>query len=158
MSFINGFQRNRHHYCMLSFLFVVKSDGTWKGLQKCRQMSESSFLKLVPYWNGSAWWRHQMETFSAPLALSVGNSPVTGDFPAQRPVTLSFCVFFYLRLNKRLSKQYRRRWLETLSRSLWRHSNGTTKATWISCEIGRTASLTDSLAIDALKLTQFNRK
>ena len=28
-----------------------------------------------------------------------------GEFPAQRPVTRSFDVFFYLRLNKRLSKQ-----------------------------------------------------
>ena len=41
--------------------------------------------------NGSlvqAWWRHRMETFSALLALCVrGNSPVTGEFPSQRPVT-----------------------------------------------------------------------
>ena len=28
-----------------------------------------------------AWWRHQMETFSALLALCVGNSPVTGESP-----------------------------------------------------------------------------
>ena len=49
--------------------------------------------------------RHQMEKFSALLALRAGNSPVTGEFPAQRPVTRSFDVFFYLRPNKRLSKQ-----------------------------------------------------
>ena len=36
---------------------------------------------------------------------SVGNSPVTGEFPAQRPVTRSLDVFFDLRLNKLLSKQ-----------------------------------------------------
>ena len=35
----------------------------------------------------------------------------------------SFDVFFDLRLNKRLSKQSRHRWLETPSRSLWRHCN-----------------------------------
>ena len=35
-----------------------------------------------------------METFSALLALCVVNLPVTGEFPAQRPVTLSFDVFF----------------------------------------------------------------
>ena len=46
-----------------------------------------------------------METFSALLALCVGNSPVTSEFPAQRPVTRSFDVFFDLRLNKRMSKQ-----------------------------------------------------
>ena len=33
-----------------------------------------------------------METFSALLALCVGNSQVTGEFPAQRPVTRSFDV------------------------------------------------------------------
>ena len=37
-----------------------------------------------------SWWRHQMETFSALLALYAGNSPVTDEFPAQRPVTRSF--------------------------------------------------------------------
>ena len=41
-----------------------------------------------------------METSSALLALCAGNSPVTGEFPAQRPVTQSFGVFFDLRLNK----------------------------------------------------------
>ena len=45
-----------------------------------------------------------METFSALLALCAGNSPVTGEFPAQRPVTQSFDVFFHLCLNKRLSE------------------------------------------------------
>ena len=37
-----------------------------------------------------------METFSALQAICVGNSPVTGEFPAQRPVTRSFGVFFDL--------------------------------------------------------------
>ena len=45
------------------------------------------------------WWRHQRETFSESLALCAGNSPVTGEFPLQRPVTRSFDVFFDLRLN-----------------------------------------------------------
>ena len=47
-----------------------------------------------------------MEIFSALLAICAGNSPVTGEFPAQRPVTQSFDVFFDLRRNKRLSKQW----------------------------------------------------
>ena len=71
-----------------------------------------------------AWWLHQMETFSALLALCAGNSPVTGEFPTQRPVTRSFDVFFDLRLNKLLSKRSKRRRFETPSRSLWRHCNG----------------------------------
>ena len=40
------------------------------------------------------WWRHQIKTFSALLALCEGNSPVTGEFPTQRPVTRSVDVFF----------------------------------------------------------------
>ena len=52
-----------------------------------------------------SWWRHQMETFSALLAICAGNSPVSGQFPAQRPVTRSFDIFLDLSLNKRLSKQ-----------------------------------------------------
>ena len=69
------------------------------------------------------WWRHQMETISALLALCARNSPVTGEFPSQRPGTRSFDVFFDLRLNKRLDKQSWGWWFETQSRSLWRYCN-----------------------------------
>ena len=76
------------------------------------------------YW----WWHYQMETFSALLAICAGNSPVPGEFPAQRPVTRSFDVFFDLRLNKQLSKHSLGWWFETLSHALWRQchvvSNG----------------------------------
>ena len=47
-----------------------------------------------------AWWRHQMEIFSKLLAFCAGNSPVTGEFSAERPVTQSFDGFFDLRLNQ----------------------------------------------------------
>ena len=70
---------------------------------------------------------HQLETFSALLAICAGNSPVPGEFPAQMPVAQSFDVFFDLRLNKRLSKPSWGWWFETLSRPLWRHSNGVAK-------------------------------
>ena len=69
------------------------------------------------------WWRHHMETFAALLAICAGNSPVTVEFPAQKPVTRSFDVFFDLRLNKRLSKQWWGWWFETPSHPLWRHCN-----------------------------------
>ena len=71
----------------------------------------------------NSWWRHQMETFSALLAICAGTSPVTGEFPAQRPVKRNFDVFFDLRLNKRLSKQSWGWWSQTPSRPWWRHSN-----------------------------------
>ena len=64
-----------------------------------------------------------MEIFSALLALCAGNSPVAGEFPSQEPVTRCINVFIDLHLNKRLSKQSRRRWFETPWRSLWRHCN-----------------------------------
>ena len=69
------------------------------------------------------WWRHQMETFSALLVICAGNSSAPGEFPAQRPVTRSFDVFFDLQPNKRLSKQWWCWWFETLSCPLWRHRN-----------------------------------
>ena len=69
-----------------------------------------------------------METFSALLAICAGNSPVTGEFPAQRPMTRSFDVFFDVRLIKRLSKHSRGWWFETLSHPLWRHRNGLVNA------------------------------
>ena len=47
----------------------------------------------------------------------------TGEFPAQKPVTRSFDVFFDLHPNKRLSKQRRGWWFETPSCPLWRHRN-----------------------------------
>ena len=64
-----------------------------------------------------------METFSALLALCAGNSPVTGESPAQMPVMRSFDVFFDLRVVKRLSKLSWGWWFETPSRLLWRHCN-----------------------------------
>ena len=73
--------------------------------------------------NGAKWWRHQMETFSALLALWAENSSVSGDFPSQRPVTRNSDVFFDLHLNKPLSKQSWGLWFEMPLRSLWRHCN-----------------------------------
>ena len=64
-------------------------------------------------------WRYQMETFSASLAICA----VTGEFPAQRPVTQSFDVFFDLRLDEGLSKQSWGWWFEAPSRPLWHHIN-----------------------------------
>ena len=56
------------------------------------------FVLVIHVFRDLSWWLHQMETFSALLAICAKNSPVTGDFPAQRPVTRSFDVF-YLHLN-----------------------------------------------------------
>ena len=64
-----------------------------------------------------------METISTLLDLCVGNSPIAGCFPPQRPVTRSLDVFVDLRLNKRVRKHSTRRWFEIPLRSLWCHCN-----------------------------------
>ena len=79
---------------------------------------------------------HSQVSFMIMMTSSNGNifrvtGLLCGEFtshlwiPAQRPVTRSFDAFFDLCLNKQLSKQWRRRWFETPSRSLWRHCSDT---------------------------------
>ena len=101
--------------------------GWWSEMPSCslwRHCNESDrYQNITKHSKITSWWRHQMETFSALLALCGWNPPVTGGFHPQRPVTRGFYVFFGLRLNKRLSKQLRRWWFETPSRYLWRHCN-----------------------------------
>ena len=65
--------------------------------------------------------------FSALLAIRAGNSLVTGEFPAQGPVTRSFEDFFNLYLNTWMSKQWWCWWFETPSRLSWRHCNAVPK-------------------------------
>ena len=57
---------------------------------KCKQSVSHELVELM------LWWRHQMETFSALLALCAGNSPVTGEFSLHRSLMRSFDVFFHL--------------------------------------------------------------
>ena len=46
------------------------------------------------------WWRHQMETVSASLAICAGTSPVSSEFPAQRPVARALMFsLIYARIN-----------------------------------------------------------
>ena len=80
------------------------------------QKGEYELTDLAITTPSNAWWRHQMETVSALLAICAGNSLITGEFPAHRPVKRSFDIFFDLRLKKRLSKQSWGWWFETLSR------------------------------------------
>ena len=101
--------------------------GQWRGALICAWINSwannrdiGDLRRLVDLY---PWWRHQRETFSASLAICMGNSPVTDEFPTQSPVTRSFDVFFDLRPNKRLSKQSRGWWFGALSHPLWRHCN-----------------------------------
>ena len=107
-------------------IYVKDCEVTLKDIGKIGQFSTSMKrhkAQIPSIIRGMSWWRHQMDTFSALLAICAGNSPVRGEFHAQRPATPSFYVFFDLRPNKRLSKQSWGWWSETPSRSLWRHFN-----------------------------------
>ena len=83
-----------------------------------------------------SWWRHQIETFSALLAICAGihRSPVNFPHKGQWRGALTFSD---LCLNKLLSKQSWGWWFETPSRPLWRHSNANSKGTrvlkFLSC-------------------------
>ena len=52
-----------------------------------------------------------------------GNSPITGEFSAQRQVTRSIDVFFDLRLNQQMSNQWRHRWFQM---PIWCHCKAKT--------------------------------
>ena len=101
-----------------------------------------------------SWWHHQMETVSALLAICAGNSPVPGEFPAQRPVTWSFDVFFDLHLNKRLRKQLWGWWFEMLSCPLWRHCNGHHTALLYHTAFGEVYSLIHAQTSMVFKLIE----
>ena len=97
-----------------------------------------TLLSFVILWLGSGQfyilhntWCHQMETFSGLLAFYGGNSPVTGEFPAQRLVMQSFDVFFDLHLKKQLSKQSWGWWYGMPLLSLWCNRNDHGKFTTI---------------------------
>ena len=68
---------------------------------KAHTQNEPWEIKRSPRWRLDwqaktwTWWRHQMELFPALLDICAGNSPVTGEFLAQRPVTRSFDVLFW---------------------------------------------------------------
>ena len=88
-------------YCLL-ILFRIKSTVPVHGkTPHSMDGVHSSWGVLERLWyvlQIETWWRHQKETFSVLLAICAGNSPSTGEFPAQRPVTRNFDVFFDMRL------------------------------------------------------------
>ena len=98
-----------------------------------------------------------METFSALLAICVGNLLVTGEFPAQRPMMRSFAVFFDLHLNKWLSKQWRGWWFETLSHPLWRHCDADwPHSTDVRCTRNLFSTM-DQLVLPMLRSDRYHR-
>ena len=138
-----------HNSCFILFLklpwgtqtYLLKGNVTFLAecIWKQKPWLPIHILSEVLWWRPGALWIVSIDNYANPfqngmmtsssgknsplLALCAGNSLPSGEFPSQRPVTRSFDVFFYLRLNKRLGKQPMRRLFETPSRSLWRHCN-----------------------------------
>ena len=96
------------------FGFTTKSLESWKSWCCPKDTKHDDVIK----------WKHFPRCW--PFAR---NSTVPGEFPAQRPVTRSFDVFF-LRLNKRLIKESWGWWFETPSHPLWRHRNECVHCSW----------------------------
>ena len=115
-------------------------------IQACRR--GGGVVILMAFSSPVAWWRHQMETFSALLAICAGNSPASGEFPAQRPVTRNFDVFFDLRLNKHSWGW----WFETLLCLLWRQCYGSEGFNYENLQCGRRREL--SLVTRGLRLSK----
>ena len=74
-----------------------QTEGQWIGDNRYWLRKNTSVLHVFPlirmchdYVYGISWWCHRIESFSALLALYERNSPVTGEFPPQRPVTWNF--------------------------------------------------------------------
>ena len=83
------------------------------------QKPERSMLKIWSYLlhDFDSWWRHQNGNIIRVTGHLCGES-------AQGTVPRSFEVFFYLRLDKLLSKQWWGWWFKPPSHPLWRHCNG----------------------------------
>ena len=104
------------HWICIEFLSLWRKIYPWNG-------------SLVNFWKShedDIKWKHFPRYW--PFVICAGNSPASGEFPAQRPVTQSFDTSFDLCVNKRLRKQSRGWWFEALSCPLWRHRNGALRA------------------------------
>ena len=117
-------QLSERHPCNWKYIYWNSST-----MFQQRYHTEMTSVDPISIWGrwlakNESWWRHQMEICSVLLVICAGNSPVSGEFPAQRPVTRGFDVFFDLRLSERLSKHSWGWWLETPSPLLWRHIDG----------------------------------
>ena len=73
-------QLSSHVQKLIASLDDNVDDGRMKFPSNLSYDGESCSWKWAPE-EFLSWWRHQMETFSALLAICAGNSPVPGEFP-----------------------------------------------------------------------------
>ena len=104
-------------YCQ--FYLCISSKGFFFFAQDQITIASNSDREDLEHHDDVIKWKH----FPRYWPFVRGIHQYTVEFPAQRPVTRSFVVFFDLRQNKLLSKKSLGRWFETPSHSLWRHCN-----------------------------------
>ena len=69
----------KHHIRFVGMCRIM-SGLEWRAIYTLTQLL---FYCLLSHVSRETWWRHQMETFSALLAICVGNSPVTHEHKCQ---------------------------------------------------------------------------
>ena len=103
-----------HTNTKISLLIILKTGSCCNLIIGATFVVLGEILSLEnPYIDLFSRWRHQMEIFSALLALCARKSPVTCDFPSQRPVKRSFDVsliwaWMHGRVNNREAGDLRR--------------------------------------------------
>ena len=114
----------RWNFSSIPWMQCCSKWASWKF--RCETVFCLSWWSILIFHDDVIKWKH----FPRYWPFIAGNSPVTGEFPSQRPVTRSFDVLFDARLNKLLSKQSWGWWLETSSGPLWRHCNAKISKNW----------------------------
>ena len=101
-----GVSNHQPHHCLLSRLFgrrsaslaFVRHRSSWtyriarKKKCICKRYFSSTMI-WTPVTSVS-WWRHQVEAFSALLALCAGNLPVTCEFPLKANDAKLWCFLW----------------------------------------------------------------
>ena len=86
------------------FILFIKTHVYGGALTSHFMEEHSSPTSIIPVFmmTSSTWNMFRVTGFCAGNSpVTVGNSPITGEFPSHRPVTRSFDVFFDLRLKKK---------------------------------------------------------
>ena len=114
--------------CTPGFACRAFSDTTLVCFIVNEHTTKCSHYSVVSWWPGAFvhYWGHRhLQCWLTYYVLNHLNhiSNITGVCSLKFRSLHYSDVSFDLRLNKRLSKQWRRRWFETPSRSLWRHCN-----------------------------------
>ena len=119
----------------------------------CATMTHSQDLRPSPVgFKQGSWWRHQMETFSALLAICAGNSPVPVNSPHKgqwrRAVMFSLiCIWINVWVNNREAGDLRRYrahyYVSVMFIALWCRW-----VSWVSiiCQPGKSMSCTSSIS------------